>query len=165
MPDGASVFLDSGTTCEAVAEALLVRRNMRVVTYSIRCAMRLADREDFTVAIPRGIVRHADGAIVGPTDDGFIEQFRFDFAIIAVSGLDHAGHLGDDDAFEVSRVRIAMAQARQTVLALTSDKFGVTGLVDLADLSEVDSVVVKAPPSEALTAMARAKGVRLLQAG
>lgn len=164
IPDGASVFLDSGTTCEAIAEALLARRGLRVVTYSFRCAARLTDRDDITVAIPGGIVRHLDGAIVGPLDDGFIEQFSFDFAVVAVSGLNHRGHLGDDDAFEVSRVRAAMDKAGQTILALTSDKFGITGLVDLADFSEIDIAVVNGPPSDELIDLAHKKEVVLLQA-
>lgn len=166
VPDGASVFLDSGTTCEAVAEALLVRRNMRVVTYSIRCAMRLADREDFTVAIPRrASCATADGRHRRPTDDGSSSSSASTLpssrsrvwitpAISATTTPSRSAGCG-------SRWR----RRGRPCWALTSDKFGVTGLVDLADLSEVDSVVVKAPPSEALTAMARAKGVRLLQAG
>ncbi|MFX0543811.1 DeoR/GlpR family DNA-binding transcription regulator [Roseovarius sp. S4756] len=141
VPDGATVFLDIGTTCEAIALALLERRNLKIVTYSIRSAMLFDGREDFTVAIPGGVVRHIDGAIIGTGAEEFIRQFSFDFAILAVSGLDMQGHLRDDDAFEVQRVRTAMAQARQIVLALTSNKIGNGGLVKLCDLHEIDIVV------------------------
>ncbi|WP_113912871.1 DeoR/GlpR family DNA-binding transcription regulator [Roseovarius dicentrarchi] len=141
VPDGATVFLDIGTTCEAVALALLERRNLKIVTYSIRSAMLFDGREDFTVVIPGGVVRHIDGAIIGTGAADFIAQFNFDYAIIAVSGMDMQGCLRDDDDFEVQRVRIAMAQSRKIVLALTSNKIGTGGLVKLCDLREIDILV------------------------
>ncbi len=162
IPDGASIFLDSGTTCEAVASALLERRNLRIVTYSIRCASLFSDRSDFVVAIPGGFVRHIDGAIIGPKDDDFIEQFMFDYAVIAVSGLDHTGRLSDDDAFEVNRVRAAMIKARETILALTSDKIGVTALVNLANFDEISCAVVEREPNPVLEELAKKNDVRLV---
>lgn len=141
VPDGATVFLDIGTTCEAVALALLARRNLKIVTYSIRSAMLFDGREDFTVVIPGGVVRHIDGAVIGTGAEEFIAQFNFDYAILAVSGMDMQGRLRDDDDFEVQRVRAAMAQARKIVLALTSNKIGTGGLVKLCDLHEVDIIV------------------------
>ncbi|MCT4555513.1 MAG: DeoR/GlpR family DNA-binding transcription regulator [Pelagimonas sp.] len=164
IPDGASIFLDSGTTCEAVANALLKRRNLRVVTYSIRCASQFSDRSDFVVAIPGGFVRHIDGAIIGPQDDGFIEQFMFDYAVIAVSGLDHKGRLSDDDAFEVNRVRAAMGKAQETILALTSDKIGVSALVNLANFDEISCAVVEREPNPVLEQLAQRNDVRLVYA-
>lgn len=162
IPDGASVFLDSGTTCEAISEALLERSNLKIVTYSIQCACKFLDRSDFTVAIPGGFVRHIDGAIIGSQDDDFIKQFKFDYAAIAVSGMDLNGRLSDDDVFEVKRVRTAMSMARETILALTSDKIGVSALINLADISEIDHVVVKGEPNPVLEGLAGEGHVNLV---
>lgn len=155
VTDGATIFLDIGTTCEEVAVALLARHNLKIVTYSIRSAALFDKRQDFTVAIPGGIVRNIDGAIIGTGGEAFIAQFSFDYAILAVSGMDMEGRLRDDDQFEVLRARTAMAQARKVILALTSDKIGTEGLVKLCDLREIDTVVTndRLPPSiEALAA-------------
>jgi DeoR family glycerol-3-phosphate regulon repressor len=164
IPDGSSIFLDSGTTSEAIANALLKRKNLRIVTYSIRCASRFSDRSDFAVAIPGGFVRHIDGAIIGPQDDDFIQQFRFDYAIIAVSGFDSSGRLSDDDAFEVNRVRAAMDKARETILALTTDKIGVTALVNLASFDEISCAIVDAKREAQLKDLASENNVRLIAA-
>lgn len=162
VTDGATIFLDIGTTCEEVALALLARRNLKIVTYSIRSAAVFDDREDFTVAIPGGIVRHIDGAILGAGGDDFISQFSFDYDIIAVSGIDMQGRLRDDDEFEVLRVRTAIAHARQTLLALTTDKIGTGGLVKLCDLSEIDVVVANDELPEPLRDLVLAKDVELV---
>lgn len=153
VTDGATIFLDIGTTCEEVAVALLARRDLKIVTYSIRSAAIFDNREDFTVAIPGGIVRQIDGAILGTGGEAFISKFSFDYAILAVSGMDMEGRLRDDDEFEVLRVRTAMAQARQIILALTTDKIGTDGLVKLCDICEIDVIVTNdrlPPPIEAL---------------
>lgn len=162
VPDGASIFLDTGSTCEAVAEALLVRRNLRVVTYGIRSALHFSNRQDYTIAIPGGVVRHFDGAIVGTQNDGFIQQFQFDFAIIAVSGFDVSGRMTDDDAFEVARVRAAMAQARECILALTTEKIGVTALMKLGDFCEIDHAVVDGSSNDVLSALSAEHDVNLI---
>ena len=52
VEDGASIFLDTGTTCEAIARALVARRDLRVVSYSLRIAAYLRETTDFTIAIP-----------------------------------------------------------------------------------------------------------------
>lgn len=162
VKDGASVFLDHGTTSEAAAEALLARRNLRVTTYSIRIAAHFLDRDDITVAIPGGIVRQEDGAIVGPHNDDFMKQFRFDYAIIAVSGLDDSGRLADNDLFEVKRVQAAMQQADKSILMLTSDKIGVKSLFELCHLSEIDLLAASAPATAALDGLLTTSGIKLI---
>ncbi|PVA11082.1 glycerol-3-phosphate transcriptional regulator protein [Pelagivirga sediminicola] len=162
IPDGATVFLDIGTTCEAVALGLLERRNLKIVTYSIRSAMLFDGREDFTVAIPGGVVRHIDGAIIGLGAADFIAQFKFDYAIIAVSGMDLQGCLRDDDDFEVQRVRTAMEQACNIVLALTSNKIGSDGLVKLCDLREIDIIVTNDRLPPPLSALATESDVKVV---
>lgn len=142
IADGASVFLDNGTTAEVVAEALLSRNDLNVMTYSIRVASRFLNREDITVAIPGGIVRHEDGAIVGPHEDGFMEQFRFDYAIVTVGGADRHGRLANNDMFEVKREQAAMRQAEKTILILTSDKIGQKALVELCHLKDIDLLAI-----------------------
>jgi len=162
VPDGSTIFLDIGTTCEEVALALLKRRNLKIVTYSIRSAALFDKREDFTVAIPGGIVRHIDGAIIGTGSEAFIAQFDFDYAIVAVSGMDVKGRLRDDNEFEVLRVRTAMAQARQIVLALTSDKIGSGGLVKLCELQEIDMIVSNDQLPDAIVELADQNDVDII---
>jgi len=162
VPDGACIFLDTGSTCEAVAKALLVRKSLRVVTYGIRAALHFSDRQDYTVTIPGGIVRPFDGSIVGVQTDNFIEQFKFEYAIIAVSGFDKTGCLTDDDAFEVERVRSALTRATETILALTSEKIGVTALMKLAEFEEVDHAVVDGISNPQLESLAKANDVNLI---
>lgn len=161
VPDLASVFIDTGTTCEAVARALIGHQGLRVVTYSLRVATTLSERTDFTVAVPGGFVRQVDGGVFSQDSAEFIKAFKFDFVVISVSGIDEDGDIGDDDYAEVAAVRAAMMQAGRVVLALDSSKFGRRGLVRLGSLRDVDLLVTDAAPAGGLAAVVETSGVAL----
>jgi len=153
IPDGAALFIDTGTTCEAIAAALMDKRGLRVVTYSLRVASLLSDNTDFTIAIPGGIVRQVDGGVFREETGDFIRRFKFDTAIVSVSGIDSAGDLGDDDHAEVAAVTAAMGQAERKLLAVDASKFGKRGLVRLASLRDMDAVVTDRQPPPAYAAL------------
>lgn len=153
LPDNSSVFIDTGTTCEAIARALAVREKLRVVTYSLKVATILSDNTDFTVAVPGGFIRNVDAAVFSENAQSFIRAFKFDYVIVSVSGIDEDGDIGDDDYAEVGAVRAAMQQAARIVLAIDSSKFERRALVRLGSVSEMDIVVCDAPPTERLSAV------------
>ncbi len=161
VEDGASVFLDTGTTCEAVARALVSRENLRVVSYSLRIAAFLREVTDFTIAIPGGFVRQVDGGVFQEQARSFISGFKFDLAILSVSGIDDEGDLGDDDEAEVESVRTAMQHSSRVLLAVDGSKFGHRGLVRLGRISDVDMIVTDRPPPPGIAALVEQAGVDL----
>ena len=106
IPDGSSLFIDIGTTTEAIARALLDHRELRVVTNNLNVASILTAKDDFTVIIAGGEIRNRDGGIVGEATRDFIGQFRMDYGVIGISGIDSDGSLLD---FDYHEVKIAQA--------------------------------------------------------
>jgi len=159
IEDGASIFLDTGSTCEAIARAIVCRKNLRVVSYSLRIAAYLSEVTDFIIAVPGGFVRHVDGGVFQERTPSFIAGFKFDMAIVSVSGVDDEGDLCDDDQGEVEAVRSAMGQAHKVLLAVDGSKFGNRGHVRLGSLNEVDLLVSEADPPESIASAARLGGV------
>ena len=78
IPDGATVFLDTGTTCEAIANALVSRERLHLVTYSLRSAAIISEKTDFTLAVPGGFVRPIDGGMFQEDTPEFIRRFKSD---------------------------------------------------------------------------------------
>lgn len=161
VPNGAAIFLDTGTTCETIAHALARHRGLRILTYSLRIAAWLREATDFTIAIPGGFVRPVDGGVFHEASRTFLESFRFDLAIICVTGIDAAGELGDDDLTEVETVRLAMKHADRVLLAADGSKFGQRGLVRLASLGDVDELITERKVPEAFRALLERNGVVL----
>lgn len=161
VPDGAAVFIDTGTTCEAVARALVKRRDLRVVTYSLRVATTLSESTNFAIAVPGGFVRQVDGGVFREETSEYIRRFKFDVAIISVSGVDHDGDIGDDDHAEVAAVSAAMGQSARTIMAVDSSKFGRRALVRLGSLYDIHTLVTDTLPEERLLARLRDSGVEI----
>ena len=101
IPDGASLFIDIGTTTEAIARALLNHKDLRIVTNNLNVATILIENDSFRVIIAGGEIRNRDGGIMGEATRDFIGQFRMDYGIIGISGIDMNGTLLDFDYHEV----------------------------------------------------------------
>ncbi|MDN6860450.1 DeoR/GlpR family transcriptional regulator [Pseudomonas sp. CAN2814] len=145
IPDNASLFINIGTTTEAIARALLGHQNLKIITNNLHVASILAGKEDFEVLIAGGTVR-GDGGVVGQAAVDFIEQFRVDFAVVGISGIDEDGSLLDFDYQEVRVSRAIIDNARQVFLAADSSKFGRNAVVRLGPISLVSRVFTDNPP-------------------
>ncbi|WP_020679957.1 DeoR/GlpR family transcriptional regulator [Marinobacterium rhizophilum] len=149
IPDGASLFINIGTTTETIARALLNHHNLRIVTNNLHVASILSAKEDFTVIVAGGEVRNRDGGIVGEATRDFINQFQMDFGIIGISGIHSDGSLLDFDYREVRVAQTIIANSRQVLLAADHSKFGRNAMVRLGNITQADHFFTDlAPPAE-----------------
>lgn len=150
IPDEASLFMNIGTTIEAVARALIVKhQHLRIITNNIHVASIITRRPDFEVIITGGVVRPKDGGITGVATLDMIEQFKVDYAIIGASGIDSDGTLLDYDYREVRAAKAMMQNARQRFLVADSSKFGRNAMMKLCHVSELNAIFTDdAPPPE-----------------
>ncbi|MCR9115247.1 MAG: DeoR/GlpR family DNA-binding transcription regulator, partial [Rhodobacteraceae bacterium] len=116
IPDGASVFLNIGTSTEAVARELLHHRDLMAVTNNMNVANILVANPDCEIVVAGGVLRRSDGGLIGNLTTAAIEQFKVDYAVIGCSALDTEGDLLDFDIQEVHVSRTIIRQARQTYL-------------------------------------------------
>ncbi len=163
IPDGASLFVNIGTTTEAVAQALLRRSGLMVITNNINVASLLRPYPEIEVVIAGGVVRRADGGIVGEAAVDFIRQFKVDFAVIGASAIDADGSLLDYDYREVRVAQAIVENARHVVLAADASKFDRSAPVRIARLAQVHSFVTDRAP-EPIREACREAGVRLIEA-
>ena len=101
IPDNASLFLNIGTTTEAVAHALLAHRDLMVVTNNLNVANILAGKSSCEVVVAGGTLRRKDGGLVGDLAALAIARFKVDIAVIEASAIDPNGDLLDFDPEEV----------------------------------------------------------------
>ncbi|OOF37784.1 DeoR/GlpR family transcriptional regulator [Rodentibacter rarus] len=137
IPNGASLFIDIGTTPEAVANALLNHERLRIVTNNLNAAHLLRQNESFEITMAGGSLR-MDGGIIGEATVNFISQFRLDFGILGISAIDSDGSLLDYDYHEVQVKRSIMESSRQTLLVTDHSKFTRQAIVRLGELRDVE---------------------------
>lgn len=149
VPDDSSLFINIGTTTEAVARALLGHRNLTVVTNNLNVANILAQNESCEVIVAGGVLRRSDGGLVGDLTTEAISHFKVDYAIVGTSALDSDGDLLDFDPQEVRVSRAILRQARQSFLVADASKLERRAPVRIASLSEIARVFTDRPlPAE-----------------
>lgn len=164
IPDHASLFINIGTTTEAIAQALSNHKRLRVITNNLNVASIMSTNENFEVIVAGGLVRHRDCGIIGEATIDFIQQFRVDYGIIGISGIDIDGTLLDFDYREVRAARAIIDNSRKVFLAADYTKFGRNAMVRLGNIAEIDALFTDQPPPSALVEVLANADVQLFVA-
>lgn len=153
IPNGIALFLNIGTSTEAVARELLHHENLMVVTNNMNVANILVANPNCEIIVTGGHLRRADGGLVGNLAAETIRQFKFDLAVIGCSALDRDGDLLDFDIQEVSVSQTILRQSRKTFLVADHAKFARSAPARIASLSNVDVFFTDKPlPTGLVTA-------------
>lgn len=163
IPDNASLFVNIGTTTEAVAQALLRHQQLLVITNNINVASLMRPYQQNKVIIASGEVRSSDGGIIGESAVDFINQFKVDFAVIGASAIDADGALLDYDYREVKVSQAILSNARHVVLVADSGKHERAAPVRIGHISQVHSFVTDQCPSAAFRRLLNSFEVRTIE--
>ena len=165
MPAGCSLFINIGTTTEAIARELLRHKGLRVITNNLNVAAILSDNPECEVIVAGGIVRSRDRGIIGEDTVDFIKQFKVDIGLIGISGIEADATLRDYDYREVKVARAIIEHSRQIWVAADHSKFNRPAMVELARFDEVDMLFTDAPPPAPFPHLLTAAGVNCVTCG
>lgn len=164
IPPGASLFLNIGTTTEAVARALMETPNLMVVTNNMNVAQIMGAHPTAEIVLTGGQLRRADGGLIGDIAVETIRQFKVDHAVIGASALDAAGDLLDFDAGEVRVSRAILDQARSSILVADSGKLSRAAPVRIASLRDIDRWITETRPPPGLQQLCAEAGTDIMVA-
>ncbi len=165
IPDGASVFLDVGSTVEAVARALLDKRGLQIFTCSAAVAMLFTEHPNIEVFLTGGLLRGANGSLVGNVTVEQISLFKVDFSVVSFAGFDSDGTPMDFDLQKIAVRQAGLDHSRHAVAVVDSSKFDCTAVMRLAPLSAFQTLVTDAEPPEHLRRAFGEAGVACVVAG
>ncbi|HEY3925286.1 MAG TPA: DeoR/GlpR family DNA-binding transcription regulator [Acidothermaceae bacterium] len=152
IDDRDSVFLDSGTSIEMIAEAL--RRaltegppgsvprpaHVTVLTNAIKIAALLSDVPTVRHTVLGGQFRALGGCMVGPLALENLQQFTVNTAFIGVTGLSDNG-FSVSDLGDAQLKEAIMDRARRVIVPMDSSKIGADDFRKVCDLDRVQTVV------------------------
>lgn len=164
IPDNSSLIINIGTTTEQVALALRRHKGLMVITNNINVASILLDVPSAEVVIAGGVVRHADGGIMGEATVDFMRMFKVDYAVIGASAIDHDGEILDYDLREVKVSQTIISNSRKTILVADSLKFERTAPVKIADFNMIDVFVTDNVPPASIVNICTAHNIELVVA-
>jgi DeoR family glycerol-3-phosphate regulon repressor len=165
IPPHSSLFINMGTTTEAVARELLEHQDLRCITNNLNVALLLTTNPNFNVVIAGGTVRNRDGGVIGQSANDMIAGFRVDYAVIGISGIDEDGTLLDYDYDEVRAAQTIVRNARQVFLVADHTKFSRRPMVRAGAITQVSALFTDQPIPERVRTLLDAHGVQLHIAG
>ncbi len=165
ISDGASLFIDNGSTTLAVALALAQQRqDLIIYTNDLKIAEIIAPaaRE---VTILGGRLDLAVGATFGLVTLEHLSHYRAEYALIGGGGVS-ARALFTDFSREAAEMRLRMMQQAEDALILVdSSKFGEVGQVVLGPLPKGVRMVSELAPPDDISAALAAASVQIEVAG
>jgi DeoR family transcriptional regulator, fructose operon transcriptional repressor len=123
VPEEGTVFVDAGTTCLEVGRALLERPALRVFTNSVPL-LALAGESKATLSAVGGEVRPMSLALTGALAQGWLENLRFDAAVIGASGLESAAGASTTEIAEAAVKTEVLRRSRRRILVAHAEKWG-----------------------------------------
>ncbi|MBP0484847.1 DeoR/GlpR family DNA-binding transcription regulator [Sagittula salina] len=164
IPNDISLFLNIGTSTEAVARQLLGHTNLMVVTNNMNVANILVANPACEIIVTGGQLRRSDGGLVGNLAAETIRKFKFDVAVIGCSALDRDGDMLDYDIQEISVSQAILRQSRNTILVADHTKFSRSAPAKIASLAEVDTFCTDRPLPDDLSETCRGWGTEIVEA-
>ena len=141
IDDGETLILDVGTTVLEVARALRGRRNLTVLTASLRILDLLADERDMTVMATGGLLRHRELSFVGDLAERAFDELLFDSFVMGVGGMTLDAGLTEFNLDDARVKKHAVSSARRCIVAADSSKLGKVAFARIAPIERVDVLV------------------------
>ncbi len=130
LPDDCCLYLDTGTTCAAVARLLPGhRRNLRIFSNNLPAVLHLFGAESMEVMVPGGRLGGRSPDLTGGFCLSAIQQLRFDVAVVGADAFDpKRAEFYSADLATAALSRAAQEQASQTFFCIDASKFERQGL-------------------------------------
>lgn len=150
LREGETVILDVGTTTLEVAKSLQGRRNLTVLTPSLRAAEVLADEAGIRLIVTGGVVRGGERSLVGDYAERSFSDLRFDTFVMGVGGIEKDAGLTEFNLDDARVKRSALRSAQRCVVVADSSKLGRVAFARICPLEQVDVLVtdVEAAPDD-----------------
>lgn len=160
--DGDSIFLDASTTAFELARCVSDRRELTVITNSIRSAQELVTYPNITVIMPGGIVRREAFSLVGMWSADLIQQFNIRCAFMGARGFTLEEGLTDVNADEVALKRAIVTVAKQVVALIDHSKWNQVAMASFCSLEQLSIVITDKHAPRAITDRTKARGVQVV---
>jgi ribose transport system substrate-binding protein len=141
IDSGDVILLDASTTVLYIAQYLLDRTNLTVVTNGVEVARALAANPTNTVILAGNLLASDGNSLVGPIPSHLLETLHVQTAFFSCVGLSPDLGLLERDMQE-AQIKGDLLHAAETKIALIdSSKVGKGGLTPFASLDAIDHVV------------------------
>jgi len=163
--DGDTLMIDGGSTTKAVAEQLIDKKKLSIVTNSILLMPDLMAIADSAVYITGGIVYKENSVLVGDWSNDFVSHFKTKKSIIGMDGVSIESGLTVADSMvpAVASIKKRMIEASsELIIVCDHSKLGRICLTPVASCESISYLVTDDGADPNMISELKALGVNVL---
>lgn len=162
ISDGERLMIDSSSTALYIVKKLKEKKNLTIITNSVKILLEIADKSDWTVLSTGGMLKKGGLSLMGSSAEKMVNSYHVDTTIFSCKGVDTGLGVMDSNESD-SLIKQAMtSSADRCILALDEEKFDKKSFVKVCDLINVDILVTNSAPSEKWAGYCEDNGIELV---
>lgn len=163
IKNGDAIIIDLGTTTLEVAKRLNTKKDLTVITNSIKVALEI-DLQNNKVILIGGYLREGELSVSGFLTERNLQHFNVDKCIIGVGGISLDGGITDYHV-EESQTRKLMISQAETVIAVTDfSKFGIKAFTNICATEDIDILITDHHIEQKTIKQYQERGVKVIVA-
>ncbi len=162
IEDGQTVILDGGSTVAAVARELATK-SLHIVTNSLPIAEGLEALRNIELTLTGGYLDPRHRVMLGPFCEQMLGAIRADTLIMGIGSITEAG-FSNNNTLVVGSEQKMIEVAGKVIIVADHTKFGRGGMIPVAPLSAVHTVVSDKDLAPEYIDLLRTNGIEVLLA-
>ncbi len=160
--DGERIFLGSGSTTMAVAEALANHQNLTVYTNALNIVDALF-HYPIKVNVIGGSLRRTEMSLIGDAAESTIRNLRVDKVFIGIRGIDPVKGLTSDHMEELLTDQAILTISKKIIVVADHSKIGHTAAMRAAPITSITKIVTNKGGPKDIIQTFRQMGVEVLE--
>nr|WP_295934317.1 DeoR/GlpR family DNA-binding transcription regulator [uncultured Dyadobacter sp.] len=143
-----TVFMDGGTTILAIAAAIPIKAELRIITNNIALPAILQEHERIEIISLGGNYNRNTQTTIGVQTCLEARKYIADLYLMGTCGISHAMGVTAQVAEDGEVKRAFLESARKSIALVTQEKLGRVDFFKVADLDAIDTIVTDLPSDD-----------------
>jgi DeoR/GlpR family transcriptional regulator of sugar metabolism len=162
VPDGATVMICAGSTVHCVADSLLARQGLTVITNSIAVCSKLIGRSKNRIHMLGGEIQTTNHCTLGRDATAMLAHYSADFAFVGAGAIGGDGWVMEFTREEAEIHALMLQSARTGIVVADHSKFDRHAPARVVRLEAVGCLITDRQPDPPMAAMLAKLPLRLL---
>lgn len=148
IPDGATIFLDSGSTTVHIIPHLEERKGLSLITHSLPAMTKAAVYSNLNLIFLGGVYNQSTASMFGLSVIDELRKFSVNIAIMAATGISLKNGLSNNTYMEAEIKRHVVENCSKVILLADHSKFDHEAMLSFCGLDKLSAVITDRAPSE-----------------
>ena len=165
VSDGASIFLDSGSTTPHILQHIGEKNGVTVITHSLTALYAASSLSNLNIIALGGIYAPATSSFTGISTLDALSRLSIQTIFISATGVSIENGLTNSTYLEAEIKRSVVQRGNRVVLMADQSKFGHSAVISFCHFDQLYAIVTDRMPSEPYLEAIDRYGIRLICPG